>query len=102
MNLFFPKFYHVNSTNIITKLDRDHAGQASYECIEKYMKISSDIFQNKRSSVNVVGRMQDLWKAEGKFDSDEMIRQFKDAAEERLGDQDAPLKEKKHSGSCKV
>lgn len=42
------------------------------ECEAAYLSMSERIFNPKRGAANVVGRIHDAWKLEGRFDSDEL------------------------------
>ncbi|CAH0002207.1 unnamed protein product, partial [Clonostachys byssicola] len=70
------------------------------QCIEKYIELSSKVFQLKRRKVDLLGRSKDWWSADGKYRSESLESQFRDAAKRVGGDEDALLLHE--YGTCKV
>jgi hypothetical protein len=51
-------------------------------CITKYCELSSIVFQPKRSKANVIFRLKDLVKVEGKYRSDQLETEVKNMVRE--------------------
>ncbi|KAI1358173.1 hypothetical protein F5Y08DRAFT_351165 [Xylaria arbuscula] len=61
------------------------------ECIRKYLDVSSAAFQPKRSRANIPARAKDLFKAQGAYQEQSLEAEFKKAALEFEGNEDAKL-----------
>ncbi|KAK0629270.1 acyl transferase/acyl hydrolase/lysophospholipase, partial [Bombardia bombarda] len=72
------------------------------ECIEKYLQLSSAAFTPKRHNIDLVKRGKDLWRLSGKYRSDSLVSEFKAAAKEIDGDEDATLFDTNADTGCKV
>lgn len=48
------------------------------ECIDAYLQLSSDVFQPKRSSFNLLGRASDALKVRGRFSSEELKKKIQE------------------------
>ncbi|KAI8945925.1 hypothetical protein F4801DRAFT_97997 [Xylaria longipes] len=60
-------------------------------CIRKYLEVSSAAFQPKRSRANIIGRAKGFFKAEGAYQGHQLATEFKKAALEFEGNEDAKL-----------
>jgi hypothetical protein len=70
------------------------------ECIDKYLQLSELAFTPKRSKMNIINKGKDLWTLSGKYRSDSLVKAFKTASNDAVGDADALLYEQ--NGQCKV
>lgn len=70
------------------------------ECEATYLNLSERIFNPRRASINVIGRTKDLWKAEGRFDGEELKACIIDLLEERKVNKETLLKDPEPM--CKV
>ncbi|KAI3322944.1 hypothetical protein HD806DRAFT_545036 [Xylariaceae sp. AK1471] len=61
------------------------------ECIRKYLDVSSAAFQPKRSKANIFGRAKGFFKGEGAYQGDQLAAEFKKAALDFEGNEDAKL-----------
>lgn len=79
-------------------LDRLH--MTVDECISRYLELSSQAFQLKRSKTNVFGRVIGKLKGEGAYQADNLAAAFKNTALLLEGDENARLLYT--DSSCKV
>lgn len=70
------------------------------QCEAAYLKLSERIFNPRRANANVVGRVKDIWKADGQFDSEELETAIKETVESCGLDKETLLKDE--NPSCKV
>jgi hypothetical protein len=70
------------------------------DCIEKYLTISAEAFQLKRSKANVLGRIKGLLRAEGAYQAHNLISEVKKATAQFEGNEDALLLQP--DSPCKV
>jgi hypothetical protein len=61
------------------------------ECIKRYLSLSSTALQLERSKVNAIGQAKSLWKDEGAYQGDALAAEFRKAAYDLEGDEDAKL-----------
>jgi len=71
-------------------------------CIEKYLQMSSEAFQPKRSKVDILRRAKDVWNAEGAYRAESLISQIKAVAHTFAGDENAKLMDSHADTSCKM
>ena len=71
-------------------------------CIEKYLLLSSEAFQPKRSKVDILRRAKDVWNAEGAYRAECLTAQIKAVAQSFAGDENAKLLDPEPSTSCKM
>lgn len=70
------------------------------ECIDKYLQLSESAFTPKRSKMNIISKGKDLWTLSGKYRSDSLVKEFRAASNDAIGDAEALLYERR--GQCKV
>jgi len=61
------------------------------ECIDKYLDLSAEAFRLKRSKMDLLARGRDLWKADGKYRSECLAQEFRNAAMQAEDEPDALL-----------
>ena len=66
------------------------------ECIEKYISLSSVVFKRKK----IVRNVRDIWKAKGAYNTEGLAFEFRSAAREIIGDEQALLRDA--NSPCKV
>jgi hypothetical protein len=60
-------------------------------CINKYLDLSSAVFQPKRAKGNIYGRVKDFLKADGAYSSDHLESEVRAIAESQTGNAEAKL-----------
>lgn len=70
------------------------------ECEEAYLKLSESVFNPRRHSSNVIGRVTDLILVKGKFDTQELENSIKGTIEARNFHVDELLQDEE--SQCKV
>lgn len=71
-------------------------------CIDKYLELSAQAFQPKRSRANVFAKAKDLWHADGAYRADCLETQIKTIAQQYANDPDARLLDAHSETSCKM
>lgn len=69
-------------------------------CIDKYLKLSASAFQLKRSKANILGKARDLAHLTGAYRSECLVDEFKRAARELEGNEEAKLAHQ--DATCRV
>jgi hypothetical protein len=70
------------------------------DCEAAYLNLSNRIFNPKRADYNVPGRLQDAWKVEGRFDSEQLRLAIEETIESCQKDTDTLFKDP--GSPCKV
>jgi hypothetical protein len=60
-------------------------------CINDYISLSAAAFQRKRVKGNMLGKMKDKWKADGKYNAESLAVEIRKIVEARAGDPEAKL-----------
>jgi len=60
-------------------------------CIDEYGKLSSVVFQPKRTRYNFIGKLKDVWTVRGAYSSDSLASEIRNIVESREGDAGAKL-----------
>jgi hypothetical protein len=69
-------------------------------CIDAYIKLSSVVFQPKRTKSNIFGRAKDIWEVDGTYSSECLTSEIKAIIASREGNDQARLMDP--SSPCKT